>query len=155
MYSLIVSIQKMLHVIQIYPNGARAISIGCQKSCFVLRFRLCGGRPEGSTGIRTGSGGLPWVQCVLIRVFAPLVTLTLSENHVIDQRRRYACNQVALISSPHFQKSADEANPKVSHLRASSGGIHAREAWYFHPLDLGHVCIDRVGWVGWIGSGRY
>ena len=92
-YSFTVSIQQMLHVIQIYPNGARAISIDCQKSCFVKHFSRRGGRPEGSAGIRTGSGDLPLAAVVLIRVFSPLVTLTLSENHVIDQRRQYACSQ--------------------------------------------------------------
>ena len=71
-------------------------------------------------------GGPPLGLNVLIRVFSPLVTLTLSENHVIDQRRRYACSQFAPISSLTFKNRETNESPKVSHLRASSGGIHAR-----------------------------
>ena len=88
-------------------------------------------------------------------MFSPLVTLTLSENHVIDQRRRYACSQFAPISSLTFKNRETNESPKVSHLRASYLAESMSGGMVFRPLDADHVRIDRVGWVGWIGSGRY
>ena len=55
----------------------------------------------------------------------------------------------------HFQKSGDERKPQGEPPSCVIWRNPCQEARYFHPLDADHVCIDRVGWVGWIGSGRY
>ena len=76
-------------------------------------------------------GGPPLGLNVLIRVFSPLVTLTLTENHVIDQRRRYACSQFAPISSLTFKNRETNEKPQGEPPSCVIWRNPCQEAWYF------------------------
>ena len=90
---------------------------------------------------------------VLIRVSSPLVILTLSEiassisdagTQAVSSRRFF----LSLFKNRQTNKAKGEPPSCVIWRKSMPGGM------VFRPLDLGHVCIDRVGWVGWIGSGQ-
>ena len=72
---------------QIYPNGARAISIAVKSLASSSVSDSSGDDPKAVPEFEPDRGTSLWPLCSYPGV-SPLVTLTLSEKYVIDQRRR-------------------------------------------------------------------